>query len=223
MRANFRRPVDRRRKTAHLSGMFRTLGLALLFAALLWRGAGAQAPGPNDAADIARVEAYLNSITTMSARFVQVAPHGGHAEGRIWLQRPGLLRFEYDPPVKDFIVVTGLFLVHWDGELKTSKHIPVSNTPLAFLLTDRISLAGEVMVKAIERRSSTLRLTVANRADPAAGSVTLVFEDRPLQLRQWSVIDAQGQVTNIAFANQQFGQAIERKLFEFHEPPKDLR
>lgn len=206
-----------------ISRIAAALGLAVLMAGPAC-AQGSPAPlNGTDLADIARVEEYLNSITTMAARFVQVAPHGGHAEGRVWLQRPGRLRFDYDPPIKDLIVVTGLFLVHWDGELEVSRHIPVSSTPLGFLLTDRITLTGDVVVTKIERRSSTLRLTVQDKSDLAAGSITLIFADRPLALRQWSVTDAQGQVTNVAFVNAEFGLALDRALFEFNEPKKERR
>src|SRR5690606_28059837 len=90
-------------------------GLLALAPAAAARAEAGAAPGAR--ADIARVEAYLNAIRTMQSRFVQIAPNGGVAEGTLYLQRPGKMRVEYDPPVEDIVVATGRVLIHYDGEL----------------------------------------------------------------------------------------------------------
>ncbi len=54
-----------------------------------------------DRTDLARIEAYLNGLTTMQARFLQFSSDGCYAEGHIYVERPGRMRIEYDPPNHD--------------------------------------------------------------------------------------------------------------------------
>src|SRR5688572_27578396 len=66
------------------------------------RNAPAQAAAPpltpQDQEDIARVEQYLNAITTLEARFSQIVERGPPLTGTFYIKRPGKLRFQYDPP-----------------------------------------------------------------------------------------------------------------------------
>ena len=53
----------------------------------------------------------------------------------------------------------------------------------------------------VEKRDGEIDLTVNRKSKPDQGSVTLTFADQPMQLRRWSVTDAQGQVTRILLAD----------------------
>ena len=77
--------------------------LLMLSSALLMPAAQAGAqprfePTPQDRADLARIETYLDSLRTLKAHFFQVAPNGAISQGTAWLDRPGRMRFQYDPP-----------------------------------------------------------------------------------------------------------------------------
>ena len=145
-----------------------------------------------DRADIARVETYLNSIRTLHSRFLQVAPSGATSEGQAWLERPGRMRFQYDPP-SPFLLVGGHgLLVFNDSQLKQTSNIPLGQTPLGILLQDNLRLSGAVTVSRVVRLPGQLQVTLYRTASPQDGSLTLIFADNPLALRSWSVIDAQG-------------------------------
>ena len=174
-----------------------------------------------DKADVARVEAYLNSIGTMQARFVQVSSTGDMAEGEFFLSRPGDLRIDYDPPVPVLIVTSGLFLVYVDEELEQSTHIPISSTPVGVLVDDIIKLSGgDLQIIGVDRGSSTLRVGLAQTEDPYAGTITLAFSDAPLTLRQWTVRDSQGVVTDFALLNPRFDIDIDPEKFRYVQEPK---
>ena len=174
-----------------------------------------------DKADVARVEAYLNSIGTMQARFVQVSSTGDMAEGEFFLSRPGDLRIDYDPPVPILIVTSGLFLVYVDEELEQSTHIPISSTPVGVLVDDIIKLSGgDLQIIGVDRGSSTLRVGLAQTEDPYAGTITLAFSDAPLTLRQWTVRDSQGVVTDFALLNPRFDIDIDPEKFRYVQEPK---
>jgi outer membrane lipoprotein-sorting protein len=169
-----------------------------------------------DKADVARAEAYLNNINTVQARFVQMASTGDMAEGEFFLSRPGDLRIDYDPPSPILIVTSGLFLVYVDEELDQTTHIPISSTPVKVLVSDGVTLNGEdLQVIGVERGANTLRVGLIQTDDPYAGTITLAFSDAPLTLRQWTVRDAQGVVTEFALLNPRFGIEIDPDMFTY--------
>jgi len=194
----------------------RTL-IASLPAILLAHTAGAQQP-PNDRADLARIEAYLNTIGSLKARFLQVAPNGATSQGVAWLERPGRMRFQYDPPSPILLVAGHGLVVFHDSQLNQTSNIPLARTPLGILLADRIALSGDVTVTSIQRQPGQIRVTLVRTATPNEGSLTLVFSDNPLLLRQWSVIDAQRQETRVTLYNVELGGHFDPKLFEFVDP-----
>ena len=174
-----------------------------------------------DRADVARVEAYLNAIGTVQARFVQVSSNGEMAEGEFFLSRPGDLRVDYDPPVPILMITSGLFLVYVDEELEQTTHIPISSTPVVVLVGDNIKLdGGYLQVIGVDRGSSTLRVGLVQTEDPYAGTITLAFSDAPLTLRQWTVRDAQGVVTDFALLNPRFDVKIDPEKFRFEQELK---
>ncbi len=91
-------------------------------ASLLPLGVAARAaPGASlsaqDRTDIARIEAYLNGLKTLKAHFMQVAGDGGISEGTAWLERPGRMRFQYDPPAPFLLIAAHGQLIFRDWRL----------------------------------------------------------------------------------------------------------
>ncbi len=170
---------------------------------------------PQDLADIARIEAYLDGIRSLKARFVQVAPNGGVAQGDAFIQRPGRMRFQYDPPSPFLLVVNYGILVFHDAQLDQTSNIPLSRTPLGILLADRVVLSGGVTVTNLLRLPGRLQVTLVRTASPGEGSLTLIFEDNPLTLRQWVLVDQQGKQTRVTLNNMDVGSPLDPKLFEY--------
>lgn len=197
----------------------RTL-LALPLTALLARAARAQplALTAQDQADIARVEAYLNTIHTLKAHFLQVGPNGDTTEGTAWLERPGRMRFEYDPP-SPFVLIAGhgVVLFH-DKQLNQTSNYPIGSTPLGILLADNIRLTGDITVTRIARQPGQLQITLVRTASPGDGTITLVFSEPPLMLRQWIVVDAQRRETRVSLYDVQLGGTFDQSLFNVAIP-----
>jgi len=173
-------------------------------------------------ADLARVESYMNGIRTLKSDFMQVAPNGATAQGIVAIQRPGNMRIEYAPPSPHLIVTSGSFLVYVEKSLKQTSYIPLRSTLAGFLVREKIQLSGDVTVTAFENDKGAIRVTLAQTDERTAGALTLVFSDAPLQLRQWSVLDSQGQTTRISLLDPQFGVPVDPKLFGW-ERPRDWR
>ena len=171
------------------------------------------AAAAGDAADIGRVEAYLTGIKSLKARFLQIDPDGSTKEGTAWIERPGKMRFEYDPPVPLLLIVGyGVgFLI--DKQLHQTNNFPVLRSPLSIFLADTVKLADDVTVDAIERLPGQLQVTVHQTRSAGEGHLTLVFADKPLTLLQWAVVDAQHRETRVSLFNIETGDSFDPKLF----------
>jgi outer membrane lipoprotein-sorting protein len=173
---------------------------------------------PEEAATLERIERYLNGISTVRARFLQVSSNGDTAEGDVYMDRPGKLRFEYDPPVPVLIIADSLNLVYYDRDLQQVTYLPLWETPLWFLLRGDVSFADKVRVVDFERRLGTVRVVVEQKDNEQAGKVTLIFSTQPLALKKWEVTDAQGIVTTVSLLEPEFGVKIPADLFRFKDP-----
>lgn len=199
-------------------------GLSLPF--LARPAAFAQSPrvlSDADRADIARVEAYLESVRTLEARFLQIGPDGSTAEGTFWLSRPGRLRLEYDLPNPNLLIADGRALAHIDRSLQTIAYLPLGSTPAGVLVRAEVRLAGDVQVVGVERGPGVLRVSVVQTSDPRAGRLTLIFAERPFQLSSWHVVDGQGQTTRITLLEPRIGGAIEPSRFVIVDPDQARR
>jgi outer membrane lipoprotein-sorting protein len=171
-----------------------------------------------DRADVARIEAYLNGLRTLRSRFLQVAPDGGITEGNAWIERPGRMRFEYDPPSPLLLVAGNGGGMFYDKVLKQVTHFPLSSTPLGILLSDNLKLAGEVTISGIERLPGQIHVSMFRTRSPGDGRLTLVFADNPLSLRQWMITDPQDKETTVSLFNVTLGGRFDQKLFETADP-----
>ncbi|HRJ12456.1 MAG TPA: outer membrane lipoprotein carrier protein LolA [Alphaproteobacteria bacterium] len=193
---------------------------ALLFSALLLLAGPLAAAelSSQDVYDLQRVEAYMNAMPPVRADFIQQTSDGQVYNGQFWLQRPGRLRFEYDNPVNNFVVADGAFIHFWDAKMKQQTSAPIGETLADFILQKNIRFDQNVQVTGITRQAGILMISVVQASDPGAGTLTLIFEDMPLQLKQWSTADATGRVSNVSLVNPATAAKFDPRLFSFRAP-----
>lgn len=180
------------------------------------------APAPaQEARDLARISAYLNSIDTMTGSFVQVDPDGVLSEGRFYISRPGRIRFEYRDPNPALVISDGFWVGVIDKRYNSVDRYPLSDTPLNLILQKNVNLAKEGAVTGVERREGQMRVTAIDPSHPERGSIVLVFSDNPLELRQWIVEDAQGGLTTVALSETKRGVSIPPELFVIPDNPQE--
>lgn len=204
--------------------MIRALFLAALVAA---SGLCASAPvavaaepvalSPDQSAAVRRAVRYLNDISTLKARFIQISSNGAYAEGDVIIQRPGRMRFEYDPPHPVLIIANGLSLLFYDREIKQASFLPLWETPLWFLIRKEVTLSEGIVVSAVEQSPGALRITITDKDLSETGSVTLVFSDRPLALKKWEITDAQGILTQVSLINPRYGIEVDPLAFDYSD------
>ena len=202
----------RRRVLGALAGAFCAVAAPALSANPILQVA---ALSPDEVATITRIERYLNDIKTMQARFVQVSSNGAYAEGELYLDRPGHLRFDYDPPSPVLIIANGLSLLYYDEELKEATFLPLWETPLWFLIREEVRLDDNVDIVALEEALGTLRVTLRDPEAPDGGEVTLIFSDEPLTLKKWELTDPQGIQTQVSLVNPVYGVEVDEDLFKY--------
>ena len=193
--------------------MIRSILLAL---ALVLPGLGLLAPAGAQGVDpglLARVSAYLNGISTMQARFTQIAANGALARGDFYLWRPGRMRIDYDPPVPYLYVADGFMLTFWDAELEQRSDVMLGTTLADFITRDNITLTGDVTVNSAVNTGTTIEIELVQTDDPAAGTLTLRLSANPMQLVSWLVVDAEGTATEVVLAEARYGVALSDSLF----------
>jgi len=172
---------------------------------------------PDQSAAVRRAVRYLNQVSTLHARFIQISSNGAYAEGEMMVQRPGKMHFDYDPPHPVLIIANGLSLLFYDREVKQASFLPLWETPLWFLIREKVTLSEDVVVSAVEQSPGALRITLTDRELSEAGSITLVFSDRPLDLKKWEIIDAQGVRTQVSLINPRYGIEIDPLAFDYSD------
>ena len=153
-------------------------------------------------AEAAKVSGYLSSLQTLVGQFVQVGPDGSRTTGDFYMQKPGKIRFEYDAPSNISIVADGQSVVVRDRKLATQDAYPLSQTPLRFLLADRIDLMRDTKVIGVSADDLYISITLEEQ-NPLVGTsrLMLMFGVKDNMLKQWTITDPQGYDTTVAVYN----------------------
>jgi outer membrane lipoprotein-sorting protein len=202
---------------AGLGALATTTALGTLIAPAWAKKVKAANLSDQDKADVARIEEYLNGITTMRAKFQQVDAAGNIAFGMIYVRRPGFLRVQYDPPSQVILVADSIAVSYYDAELNQLNQAPLGLSPLWFLLREHVSLGGDVTVTNFQRGPNAFEIGIVQTDEPDAGTVTLTLGDKPLELQQWTIVDNKNQAVRVALYNAEFGVQLENKLFRTPE------
>lgn len=166
--------------------------------------------------DLAAAQTYLDRLKTLKSKFIQIGPEGGFAEGTFYLSRPDRLRVEYAPPVEQLIVADGWQLIHVDKELDQVSYIPLSQTPAAIITRENLRFDDpDLLIDGYQREANAFAVTIRMRETPDQGAMTLVFTDKPVQLRQWIITDARNLKTRVTLTDPRINLPLSKELFRF--------
>jgi outer membrane lipoprotein-sorting protein len=166
---------------------------------------------------IERVNAYLSNMTTLVGDFVQVAADRSRTEGHFYIQKPGRMRFEYNPPSPLELIADGQSVVVRDRKLATQDLYPLSQTPLRFLLADRIDLARDTNLISVGADDTFVSVVIEERqALGGTHRLMLMFSAKDMQLKQWTVTDPQGFETTVALYNLDTTKKPDPSLFKIN-------
>ena len=166
-------------------------------------------------AQAAKVSNYLSSLQTLSGNFVQVGPDGSKTKGDFYIQKPGKVRFEYDLPSPIAIIADGSMLAVRDRRLDTQDIYPLSQTPLRYLLSDRIDLLKDTNVVSVTADDLFISITIEEKQILIGTSrLMLMVGAKDGQLKQWTVTDPQGYDTTVAVYNLDTSKKADPGLFK---------
>ena len=169
---------------------------------------------------------FFNEINTFEARFRQKVLDESMAEiddgqGHVWIQRPGLFRWDYAPPEAQVIVGDGENVWIYDIELE---QITVRNQEQTLGKSPAILLAGSGNLEenyhiedfGTHGRYDWVNL-MPNSEDSGFKEIRIGFEDNRLRLME--LLDNLGQTTRIIFVDLKENSPIPMTTFDFIPPP----
>jgi outer membrane lipoprotein-sorting protein len=177
------------------------------------------APNPaaeplSDKAVIERANAYFNGINGLVGDFVQIGGDGRRLGGKIYLAKPGRLRFEYDAPSTLEVIADGQSVAVRDRKLATQDLYPIGQTPLKFLVRERIDLARDTKVVGVSADQEEVRLALQDSSTLGGTSkITLTFDPAVQTLTRWQIVDPQGFSTTVQLSNLDKSRRVDRSLF----------
>ncbi|MGN7125391.1 LolA family protein [Methylorubrum thiocyanatum] len=175
---------------------------------------GASLQDADPATVVAAANAYFNGFQTLTGGFIQIGADGRRIGGKLTLAKPGRLRFEYDQPSPLEVVADGTSVAVRDRKLGTQDLYFISQTPLKFLLRDKIDLARDLTVTEVTNDPGGVRIALEDRSTLGGTSKIQLFFDGELKtLSQWRITDPQGYLTTVQLSNLQKGKAVDGSLF----------
>ena len=187
------------------------------FSFSLDKGASAKATAfdAKQRALLEKISGYLSGVQTLVGSFVQVGPDGRRVEGSFYIQKPGKVRFAYNPPSPIEIIADGSAVVVRDRSLDTQDFYPLSQTPLRYLLADRIDLLKDTNVVNVTADDIYISVTIEEKqALIGTSRLMLMIGTKDGQLKQWTVTDPQGYDTTVAVYNLDTSRKVDPGLFK---------
>ncbi len=165
---------------------------------------------------------YLNKLTTAEADFTQINSDGSISTGKIFIKRPGRVRFEYAPPDRSLVIAGGQQVAIFDAKSnQPPEQYPLKRTPLNLILARNVDLAKAKMVVGHRQVGDTTRVIAQDPEKPEYGTIELVFSNKPVALREWIITDDMGGQTRVVLGDFQTGMSLSAFLFDItHETRK---
>jgi len=174
----------------------------------------AAGPALADKIPLARISDYLQDLTTAKGRFTQINPDGTISTGRIYIHRPGRVRFEYNPPDPALVMAGSGAVAIFDGKSnEPPQQFPLRRTPLSVILGRNVDLAQANMITDHRADELTTTIRAQDPEHPEIGYIELVFTDAPVELRQWVITDESGAQTTVILGDMERDIALQSSLF----------
>lgn len=161
------------------------------------------------------ISGYLNDLRTAEGTFTQISDDGTVDTGKIYIKRPGKMRFEYNPPNENKVIVGGNAVYIVDGKSNQAPETyPLRRTPLSLILARNVNLGQANMVVGHDFDGTATVVTAQDPEHPEYGNIEMKFTGNPVQLRQWVVNDSGGGQTTVVLGELQTGGSLSNRLFD---------
>ncbi|MBI1399799.1 outer-membrane lipoprotein carrier protein LolA [Hyphomonas sp.] len=179
--------------------------------------AEAQTTAPMTAAERTRLlkeaSKALANVKTARGKFEQYSPDGSLSTGQFAMSRPGKVRFDYDDPTPLLLVSDGTTVALQDSELETTDRVPLSQTPLSLLLSDKLDFEKQAEVIDVRRTADRTNITVRDKSGETDGTLTVILDNKDNALTGWRTVDASGGRTSVLLSGVEVGAKLNPRLF----------
>lgn len=168
-----------------------------------------------DKLSLNEISSYLNGITTASSTFTQINDDGSLSTGKLYLHRPGRMRFEYDGNGGGTVVAgAGAVVIHDPKSNQRPETYPLKRTPLSIILARNVNLSRANMVVGHGFDGTSTIVQAQDPQNPDYGSIELMFTSDPVELRKWVIHDSAGGQTTVILGTMETGQTFSSRLFD---------
>lgn len=164
-------------------------------------------------ASVDAIAKHFSGVKTITGEFVQFGPRGEQTGGTFHIARPGKIRFNYEKPSPIRVVADGKSVVVNNKKLDTWDVYPLDKTPLKLLLSDKIDFSGD-KVKAVKEEADLTTIVMTDKKIFGNAKITMMFDPKSYDLRQWTITDAQGLDTTVMIFNTKQGVKFEAGMFD---------
>ena len=168
----------------------------------------------DDRIPLSEISRFFNSFTTAQGAFTQINPDGGITTGRLYIHRPGRVRFEYDPPERSLVMASGGQVAIFDARSNQGpSQYPLRRTPLNLILEREVDLSRRRMVVDHFAEDGATAVVAQDPDHPEYGTIQLIFTANPTELRQWIITDDSRAETTVILRDMSFGEPLRARLF----------
>jgi outer membrane lipoprotein carrier protein len=180
---------------------------------------------------VEKLQNKYRQTTTLSADFHQINYYKAvnqkqEAGGKVWIKKPGLMRWDYSRPEKNQVISDGKTLWMYtpaDKQVIKSKiDEAFGGTPQDFLMgLGDLSRRFNISYADPPRNPQgflMLNLTPSEK-EPTLSKIMLEVDPRDFEVQRFSLLDLYGNLTTLIFANSKFNGELADSWFRFKIPP----
>ena len=139
---------------------------------------------------IKKIEDYLNKLNNISSNFIQINSDGLKVKGKLFLSKPGKLRIEYEKKENPLIIADGKWLHYFDIELNEIQSVTIEKSPAWILLKKKVNLKKDFKIETLNKKNNKTFITLSNKDLENIKTIKLIFLNKPLTLKGWTIIDS---------------------------------
>ena len=147
---------------------------------------------------IKKIEDYLNKLNNISSNFIQINSDGLKVKGKLFLSKPGKLRIEYEKKENPLIIADGKWLHYFDIELNEIQSVTIEKSPAWILLKKKVNLKKDFKIETLNKKNNKTFITLSNKDLENIKTIKLIFLNKPLTLKGWTIIDSNEMQTTVS-------------------------
>ena len=163
--------------------------------------------------DLSSFETHFNSIFSLKSIFEQINSDGSISNGRIWLKKPGKIRFEYDNPESLLVIANSGFLTVIDRISNTPpQRYLTKQTTLSFLVETNIIFSEMNFKLFLKENEKSANLALLNTDSRDLNNLVLHFKPDPIEISGWTLETSAGEKIKVDLIESEFNAVFEEDL-----------